>query len=70
MTLGILLSIAAATSYTFNTLFLTLLGRKAGISATRYIFLMALAAIKEQIRAIEIVGTMLAVSGTVALILY
>lgn len=44
MTIGILLSIAAATSYTFNTLFLTLLGRKGGITATRYIFLIALAA--------------------------
>jgi drug/metabolite transporter (DMT)-like permease len=43
MTLGILLSVAAATSYTFNTLFLTLLGRKAGITSTRYIFLFALA---------------------------
>jgi drug/metabolite transporter (DMT)-like permease len=44
VTVGILLSIAAATGYTFNTLFLTLLGRKAGITATRYIFLVALAA--------------------------
>jgi drug/metabolite transporter (DMT)-like permease len=44
MTLGIVLSVAAAASYTFNTLFLTLLGRKAGISATRFIFLIALAA--------------------------
>ena len=44
MTIGILLSIAAATGYTFNTLFLTLLGRKAGITTTRYIFLIALAA--------------------------
>jgi drug/metabolite transporter (DMT)-like permease len=44
MTLGIVLSVAAATSYTFNTLFLTLLGRKAGITATKYIFLFALAA--------------------------
>jgi len=44
VTIGILLSIAAATSYTFNTLFLTLLGRKAGVTATRYIFLIALAA--------------------------
>ncbi len=44
MTLGIVLSVAAATGYTFNTLFLTLLGRKAGITATKYIFLVALAA--------------------------
>jgi len=44
MTIGILLSIAAACGYTFNTLFLTLLGRKAGITTTRYIFLIALAA--------------------------
>jgi drug/metabolite transporter (DMT)-like permease len=44
VTIGILLSVAAATSYTFNTLFLTLLGRKAGVTATRYIFLIALAA--------------------------
>jgi drug/metabolite transporter (DMT)-like permease len=44
MTLGIVLSVAAATGYTFNTLFLTLLGRKAGFTATRYIFLIALAA--------------------------
>jgi len=44
MTQGIVLSVAAATSYTFNTLFLTFLGRKAGITATKYIFLVALAA--------------------------
>jgi len=44
MTLGIILAVAAAVSYTFNTLFLTLLGRKAGITATKYIFLIALAA--------------------------
>ena len=44
MTLGIILAVAAAVRYTFNTLFLTLLGRKAGITATKYIFLVALAA--------------------------
>ena len=42
LTIGILLSIAAACGYTFNTLFLTLLGRKAGMTTTRYIFLIAL----------------------------
>ena len=35
---------AEAVSYTFNKLILTLLGRKAGITATKYIFLVALAA--------------------------
>jgi len=44
MTLGIVLSVAAATCYTFNTLFLTLLGRKAGITSTKYILLVALLA--------------------------
>jgi drug/metabolite transporter (DMT)-like permease len=44
VTVGMLLSMAAATGYTFNTLFLTLLGSKAGVTATRYIFLVALAA--------------------------
>ena len=44
MTLGIVLSVAAATGYTFNTLFLSLLGRKAGITSTKYILLVALAA--------------------------
>lgn len=44
MTQGIVLSVAAAVSYTFNTLFLTFLGRKAGITATKHIFLVALAA--------------------------
>ena len=44
MTLGIVLSVAAAIGYTFNTLFLTLLGRKAGITSTKYILLVALLA--------------------------
>jgi len=44
MTLGIILAVAAAVGYTFNMLFLTLLGRKAGITATKYILLIALAA--------------------------
>lgn len=43
MTLGIFLAVAAATGYTVNTLFLTLLGPKAGITATKFIFLIALA---------------------------
>ena len=44
MAVGILLAVAAATGYTFNTLFLTLLGRKAGITTTKNILLIALAA--------------------------
>jgi len=44
MTLGIVPSVAAATSYTFNTLLLTLFERKVGMTATKYIFLAALVA--------------------------
>jgi drug/metabolite transporter (DMT)-like permease len=42
VTLGIFLAVAAAAGYTFNTLFLSLLGPKAGITTTKFIFLIAL----------------------------
>jgi drug/metabolite transporter (DMT)-like permease len=44
MAIGVLLAVAAATGYTFNTLLLTLLGAKAGITATKFIFATALGA--------------------------
>ncbi|UCF98646.1 MAG: DMT family transporter [Spirochaetaceae bacterium] len=44
MAIGIALTVAAATGYTVNTLFLALLGRRAGFTTTKYIFLIALAA--------------------------
>jgi hypothetical protein len=44
MAIGIALAVAAAAGYTVNTLFLALLGRKAGFTTTKYIFLIALAA--------------------------
>lgn len=41
-TLGVVLAVCSAIAYTFNTLFLSLLGAKAGITATKYILLVAL----------------------------
>jgi len=40
MTLGILLSMAVAASYTLKTPFFTLFGRKTGITATRLSFVL------------------------------